>query len=344
MKLEIINPVNSPQWDDLLVTMNDYSFFHSSAWAKVLFASYQYSPVYFTLTDGGKLLAMLPVMEVNSFLTGRRGVSLAFADYCEPIAEGQDEFRALLDCVIDYGKKAGWKYLELRGGERFLADMPASDSYLVHTLDLCPDEQQQLAQFRDSTRRNIRNATMDGVQAEVSTTLESVGKYYELHCITRKRHGLPPQPFYFFRNIHDYIISRNNGVVVLASYDNRIIAGAVYFRLGSKALYKFGASDKKYQHLRANNLVMWEALKWHALAGCTTFCFGRTDQENEGLSRFKNGWGTVQKTFNYYRYDLKREAFLNNTGQGQSICKKIVSKMPDTVVKSAGRLLYRHMG
>lgn len=344
MKLEIINPIDRSDWDDLLLATNDYSFFHASSWAEVLCASYRYRPVYFSLTEGGEMRALLPVVEVDSILTGRRGVSLAFADYCEPIAESPEEFRFLLDRAIEYGKKAGWKYLEIRGGEKFLAAGPASMSYLGHALPLCDSEQQLLARFKDSTRRNIRKAALEGVQVQVCTTLQSVRDFYELHCLTRKGHGVPPQPFHFFRAIHDHIIARNRGNVVLASYDDRIVAGAVYFRIGTKALYKFGASDKKYQHLRANNLVMWEAIKWHASAGCTTFCFGRTDRENDGLNRFKDGWGSERKTLNYYRYDLKKEAFVGNVGQGQSVCRKLFGKMPDAVMRSAGQLLYRHMG
>lgn len=344
MKLEILNPVDHPEWDDLLMAANDHSFFHSSAWAKVLCASYQYRPAYFSLSVGGKLRAMLPVMEVDSHLTGRRGVSLAFSDYCDPMAEGQEEFRMLLDRAIKYGKQAGWKYLEIRGGEKFLTDAPTSASFLGHTLTLCDNEQQLLTCFRNSTRRNIRKAIQEGVQTQVCTTLHSVEQFYELHCLTRRGHGIPPQPFHFFRNIHDHIISKNLGVVVLATCNNRVIAGAVYFRLGNKALYKFGASDKNYQHLRANNLVMWEAIRWHAREGCTKFCFGRTDRENEGLSQFKNGWGTEQTTLNYYRYDLKKDAFVGDIGRGPSICVELLKKMPDALMRSAGQLLYKHMG
>ena len=50
------------------------------------------------------------------------------------------------------------------------------------------------------------------------------------------------------------MISIENGFVALASYSNRVVAGAVFFHFGSKAIYKYGASDRNYQHLRANNL------------------------------------------------------------------------------------------
>jgi hypothetical protein len=70
MTLQIINPITYPGWDDLLLSTPDCSFFHSSAWARVLAESYSYTPKYFTMMDDGRLVALIPVMEVNSFLTG----------------------------------------------------------------------------------------------------------------------------------------------------------------------------------------------------------------------------------------------------------------------------------
>jgi hypothetical protein len=45
--MEIIDPTNFPNWDELLLSTPGYSFFHSSAWARVLKDSYGYTPWYF---------------------------------------------------------------------------------------------------------------------------------------------------------------------------------------------------------------------------------------------------------------------------------------------------------
>ena len=48
-------------------------------------------------------------MEVKSVLTGLRGVSLPFTDYCDPIAKEDNQFEGLLDSVIEFGKRRRWK-------------------------------------------------------------------------------------------------------------------------------------------------------------------------------------------------------------------------------------------
>ena len=82
-----------------------------------------------------------------------------------------------------------------------------------------------------------------------SLSAQSIKEFYRMNCLTRRRHGLPPQPVSFFENIHNYIIKQNMGIVVLASYRKKVISGAIYFHFGKKAFYKYGASNLNYQNL-----------------------------------------------------------------------------------------------
>jgi len=344
MDIQIINPITYPGWDDLVVSHPDYSFFHSSAWARVLFESYHYTPKYFTIINDGKLLALIPVMEVNSFLTGKRGVSLPFTDYCKPIIANGISFQNLLEHIIENGKKCGWKSLELRSSSDLLPSTMPSITYLGHTLGLDNGEQEVFSNFRDSTKRNAQKAVKEGVEVKIDHSLESVKEFYRLNCMTRKQHGLPPQPFHFFKKIYDHVISRNLGFVILASYSGKNIAGAVYFHFGEKAVYKYGASDKKFQHLRANNLVMWEAIQWYSQNGYKNLCFGRTERENQGLIQFKSGWGTTEQQINYYRYDLNKGSFVPGSSKVTGFHNKIFRNLPLPLLKRVGSVLYKHVG
>ena len=107
----------------------------------------------------------------------------------------------------------------------------------------------------------------------------------------------------FFLNIYEHIINRGLGFIVLAQHGPRPIAAAIFFRFGRNALYKYGASDKRFQALRANNLVMWEGIQFLARNGAEKLHFGRTEQENEGLRRFKLSWNTQEETIDYFRVD-----------------------------------------
>lgn len=342
MNIQIINPTEYPQWDDLLLPNHRSSFFLTAAWAKVLSESYNYKPLYFAVVDNGKLNSLVPLMEIKSLLTGKRGVSLPFTDECPCIFAGKDYYTAVMEGLIKYGKQAEWKHIELRWPCRYFSKQPFCSSYLTHSLDLTQGEKNIFKNFRGSNRRNIKKAQKERMHVNISNSLESLKNFYRLNCKTRKLHGLPPQPWHFFEKIFKYIISSNKGVVIIVSNKKKSIAGAVYFHFKGKAIYKYGASERAFQHLRPNNLVMWEAIKWYARQGYETLSLGRTETENKGLLQFKRGWDTKEEKLHYYKYDLKKEYFVKNNKVKSSY--NLFRIMPLNLLRFTGNVLYRHVG
>ena len=340
----LINPLEEENWNNLLISTPGCSFFHTSNWADVLSKSYNYTPFYLCARKENTFISLLPVMEVNSALTGRRGVCLPFTDTCEPIAENAQQFQKLFDQAVSLGKKQKWKYLEIRGGEKYLSAEQPAEFFHGHKLDLSSGQQQLFLNLRDSTQRNIKKAQNENINVTISTSPQSMKDFYRLNTRTRREHGLPPQPFHFFRNLHELIIKKDLGFIVTASVNNIVIAANVYLNFGKEVIYKYGASDKAFQHLRANNLVMWEAIKWSADHGFEKLCFGRTEPENKGLMQFKAGWGVKPYQIYYYRYDLQKNVFTSDSSDINPLFKKIFSKLPLPVLEMLGRILYRHMG
>jgi hypothetical protein len=343
MNLQIINPIDYPGWDDLLLSSCDESFFHTSAWASVLAESYSYRPLYFTQISDNRISILFTVMAVNSFLTGKRGVCLPFTDFCSPIITDAETFKAAIKHIINYGRNAGWKYIDFRGGAEHMQDAVPSLSHYAHDLDLKQDEKQLFDNLRDNTRRNIKKAFKEGLEVRLENSFESVKEFFRLNCMTRKRHGLPPQPYRFFKKIYEHVISKKKGFVSLAVHKEKIIAGAVFFHFGKEAIYKYGASDMGYSHLRPNNLVMWEAIKWYLNNGFENFSFGITEPENEGLLQFKRSWGAKEKMINYYKYNIGKAAFEKDEFRGRT-SYTFFQKMPLPLLKLTGALIYRHFG
>ena len=340
---KVVNPLDLPGWDDILATYPFFSFFLTTSWARVLSEAYRYRPQYFVPANG-KFEAIIPMMEIRSLLTGKRGVSLPFTDYFAPMCATDPVEDDGIISVIRHGKASGWKYIEIRNSVVFPDSVPVFSTYLGHILDLSGTEESIYASFRNSTRRNIQKAIKDGVTVAGFKTEESIREFYRLNCMTRKEHGLPPQPILFFNKLYEHVISKDWGFVVLASYNGVNIAGVVCLHSGRNVIYKYGASDKKYQHLRANNLAMWEAIRMSIQLGCKNFSFGRTEPDNHGLMQFKSGWGTQEHTIRYYRYDLKTDNFIRGNPYGHSFYNRIFKHTPIPLSKVVGEILYRHVG
>ncbi|MFZ5877410.1 MAG: lipid II:glycine glycyltransferase FemX [Nitrospirota bacterium] len=313
----------------------------------MLHETYGYRPAYFTAMSAGNIAVSVPCMEIKSILTGERAVSLPFTDHCEPLIDdgySENDFLDVVDAIIAHGKHAGWKSVELRCGERLSRETPRLATYYHHVIDVSGSAEQLLSGLRESTRRNINKAINEGVRVEVSGTMESVRAFYRLNCVTRRDHGLPPQPFRFFEKLHEHALSHGRGFVALASVRDTCVAGAVFLRFGDTAIYKYGASDKSVQHLRANNLVMWEAIKWCSERGARSVCLGRTEPENNGLLQFKRGWGARERGIPYYKYDVRRERFVSESPGLLDGPKKLIHRMPIPLLRVAGSVFYRHIG
>jgi hypothetical protein len=335
--LQPVNPLEHPDWDVPLTRRPDFSFFHGAAWTKVLVATYGFTPTWFAAAN-----SWLPLMAVDSWLTGRRGLALPFTDHCEPLCDSEKDFQPLFDAAVKFGKARGWKSIELRGGRNFLGEVPASLSFYGHSLELAADERQMFGKMDGSARQAVRKAEKDGVTVEVSQSKEAVRDFYVLQCQTRKRHGLPPQPLGFFLNIWRHILSQNQGVVVLAGADGEKIAGAVYFFLGGRAIYKYGASDLRRQHLRPNHLVMWTAMKWLARNGATSLHLGKTSLANEGLRKFKLNLGAAEQRIEYVKFDLRADRFVTEADGIAGWHNRVFRVLPVFLSRRAGELLYKH--
>ncbi|HEX5397509.1 MAG TPA: GNAT family N-acetyltransferase [Verrucomicrobiae bacterium] len=337
-----VNPSDCSDWDALVAAHPQGSIFHTTAWAKTLQQSYDFKPVYFMAGEAGGRSSMLPLMEVDSWLTGRRGVALPYTDDCEPLYSDAGAMRSLTEASLKFGRARKWKSVEWRGGRGLFNGAPAALAYYGHALDLDPDEGRMFSRLDSSVRRAVRKAEKSGVTVNISQSLQAMKSFYALHCQTRRKHGLPPQPFSFFQNIFEHLLSKKLGMIAIASRREQPVAASVYFQLGARAVYKYGASDEAFQHLRGANLVMWEAIKWHARHGATVLHFGRTSLNNEGLRRFKLGWGAAEQRIEYVKYDLRKERFVTGTDEATGWHNGIFRRLPLRMSRLIGAALYRH--
>ena len=150
-----VNPLEDPLWDTKLAACPGATFFHGSAWARVLHDTYGFQPVYFTLGGPERIDALLPLMEVNSWLTGRRGIGLPFTDECAPLCPDAGGFAPLYACALAHARSRNWKYLECRGGRSLFGDVPASTSFYDHLLDLRGGEAALFARTEASRLRRM---------------------------------------------------------------------------------------------------------------------------------------------------------------------------------------------
>lgn len=341
--LRISSPEAKGNWDELLIHTPNAGFFHSYAWAKVLSEAYNYNPYYVYISDERCFQALIPVMDVSSFLTGRRGVGLPFSDFSPVLYISEDAFSNAWQTLLELADNLGWKSIEFRG------EIPQKDNiavwqwFYLHSLKLDKQVEPE-KKYRPSTRRNISRAKKNGIKITISHNSESLLRFQKLNALTRKRHGLPPQPSKFFRAFHRNVLRQGKGTVFEAWVKDTCIAAAVFVNFGEQVIYKYGASKFSTRTLRPNDLIFDKAIHFFSEAGFGELHFGRTDPPHGGLRRYKMNFGCEEKIVRYYKYDLKSKKFLQSTSTKLAFAEKVFRRLPIPVLKLAGQLLYRHVG
>jgi len=343
-RIRFFDPIFSPdEWDSLVKQHPESQIFHSAAWARILSLAYRHSPYYLAAFGDSGIESIFPAMEIASRITGRRGVSLPFSDACPPLHFTDPAPGTALDGLLKIGYERDWRFLRVSMPATGADSSSTSASCYCHWLDLSRPQGDLLARCTGSVRRAIRKAQDGGVAIKPETSSEALRSFYNLHCQTRRRHGIPPQPWKFFDSIYRELILPGKGFIFTAQKDFRTIAAAVFLLWQDKVFYKFAASDLASQHMRPNNLIIWEAIRFFAARGIQKLHFGRTDLTDLGLRRFKLGWGSKEETLQYRKFDFHSRRWSVIKPWASGTHNEIFHRMPLFMNRLAGAVIYPHL-
>jgi hypothetical protein len=346
-----IEPLQDHRWDEFVRRHPRASLFHCSAWLEALSRTYRYKPVAYTTSPAGRSLENgIVFCEVESWLTGRRLVSLPFSDHCEPLVDSEEDMDAITVALEQEFLQGGWHYLEMRPLRSFdiaTSLRRATVPYTLHQLDLGPDI---LTLFRNchksSTQRKILRAEREGLRYAEGSSKKLLEDFYRLHTITRKRHRRPPQPREWFLNLIDGFGDALK--IRTALKGNQTVAAVVTIRHKDTMVYKYGGSDPRFNHLGGMHLLLWGAIQEAKAAGLRSFDFGRTEAGQHGLITFKKRWGTKQSSLIYSRYAASENTshiFESSALNWKSrAARYLLARMQPSLLSLAGRALYRHVG
>lgn len=334
--------LDDPRWWAFVEHQPQAAIFHHPAWSGLLAQTYGYTPfVVARLDDQQQVIAGLPLMAIDSRLTGRRWVGLPFSDYCPPLYQDPGDLAALCDWLV--GQVAGRQTprIEARWAlpdSRFQAAAP----YVLHQLDLRGGLGAVSARLKRTHRQNIHTAQERGVRVERSRSLEDMRRFYALQVETRRRQGVPVQPWKYFERLAASLFAQDLGCLWLAYRGEECLAGLVLLHWQGAATAKYAASRPDAWNLRSNNLLFWSAIQWSCEQGYTRFDFGRTEAANQGLRRYKDGWGAVETPLSYSSLARGTAPRLDGQPGLPAWAQAIFRKSPAWVCRLAGALLYPH--
>jgi len=343
-----IDPLTDARWRRFIDRHPRASVFHTPQWLECLRRTYDYEPVAFASTPADQELQDgLLFCRVESWLTGRRLVSVPFSDHCDHLVQDEAVLPALLKEVEEQNTNHRAKYIELRpltphsDGLLASAGFQISGRFYHHMMDLRPGPDTLYIHFhKDCIQRKIRRAEREGLEYRDGRSQELLKDFYFMMLRTRRRHRLVPQPFAWFRNMADCL---GDSMQVRAAYhESRPVAAIITLTEKSRMVYKYGCSDERFSALGGTQMLFWRAIREACSSGLLEFDLGRTECDNAGLVAFKERWGATRRELAYWRRPPTRALV-----QGWN-CWRILSTAlafaPLRALQLAGTILYRHAG
>lgn len=182
-------------------------------------------------------------------------------------------------------------------------------------IDLTPSEEDLMKSFTSKTRYNIRLSEKKGVKIREDNSDIAFKKYLDLTRETTQRQGFYAHTEKYHRLMWNILKSAGIAHLMTATYQGNIITTWILFAWKDFLYYPYGASTEANKEVMANNLMMWEAIKFGKKLGLSTFdLWGR--EEGKGFTKFKEGYnpevieflGTWDLVINKPIYEIYRIA------------------------------------
>jgi lipid II:glycine glycyltransferase (peptidoglycan interpeptide bridge formation enzyme) len=163
-------------------------------------------------------------------------------------------------------------------------------------IDLTKSEEQLLAAMKSKFRYNVKLGLKHDVKVTFRTDDAALEIFFKLFFQTvgkQKYFGRNPE---YYRQIWRTLQQKNQVMIAIASYNNQPLSAWMLFKDEEVLYYPYGGSSNEHREVMANNVLVWEIVRWAKLQGFKQFdLWGihkpRPDGQDDGYTRFKLGIG-----------------------------------------------------
>ncbi len=133
------------------------------------------------------------------------------------------------------------------------------------------DSEELLNSFSSKLRYGIRYAERKGVEViREDFSEEGARRLYDLMKTTSKRSSYALRSIEYYKAFWQKFNQAGAGEFYFAKFQNKVLAGAFFARVGKNSVYKDGGSLRDYAELNAPSLMLYRAMVNQYEAGCTT--------------------------------------------------------------------------
>jgi len=276
-------------WDTYIYSNPKASYTHLSGWYHVIAKSYGHRHFYLWAHEGGKVMGVLPLVQIQSILFGRSLVSLPFLDEGGICAENKEICNHLYQKALFLYDDLKADHLDFR--HRFPLELPPpySQEKVTLSLTLSPSPDEMWKRFDAKLRNQIRKSIKSGLSVSWNG-IEKINEFYDVFATNMRDLGSPVHKKEFFSLILKEF--PENSKLILIHKGNYPVGAGLCFSFKDTLLMPWASSRRDYFSFCPNFLLYWEIIKRGCEKGYRQFDFGRSTP-GSGTFRFKKQWGTT---------------------------------------------------
>ena len=340
-RLAVKDSAGAARWDAFVQGCAQASFFHLSAWQRLLREQFGHEGFFLYAERDGVIEGVLPLAENRSRLFGHALVGLPFAVYGGVAALNDEAARALEDEAQAIARRLGVEHLELRNVERRHQDWPHQDLYVTFRKAILEDEEANMLAIPRKQRAMVRKGIKNELKAEID---RDVTRFFALYADNVHRHGTPAMPRRYFQALLDAFGDAAE-VLIVTSPQGEPLSGVLSFYFRDEVLPYYAGDAVAARDLAANDFKYWELMRRACARGLKVFDYGRSKQGTGSFS-FKKNWGFEPTPLNYEYCLYKRDAVPQNNPSNAKyqLMIKAWRRLPIGVANWLGPHIVRSLG
>ncbi len=317
------------------------TFFHRAGWQRILRDVYGHDAYFLYAQDQGRILGVLPLGHVNSWLFGNALTGMPFAVYGGVAANSPEAAAALTAEAQKLAQQLGVAHLELRHVDPQNKDWPTQDLYVTFRKEILPEEEANMLAIPRKQRAMVRKGIKNGL---VSTIDTDVARFFPLYADNVHRHGTPAMPKRYFQALMDEF-GADCEVLTVSAPDGRLLSSVMSFYFRDEILPYYAGDDERARELAANDFKYWELMRRACARGLKVFDYGRSKQ-GTGSYAFKKNWGFEPRPLHYEYCLYKRDAIPQNNPSNAKYKLLIETwrRMPIWLANWLGPFIVRNLG
>ncbi|MDE2598536.1 MAG: FemAB family PEP-CTERM system-associated protein [Rhodocyclaceae bacterium] len=341
ISLHRLDPDAYAAWDAYAQAHPQATFFHRAGWQRVIHGVFAHPTFFLYAQRAGKIVGVLPLVQVNSRLFGNSLSSLPFAVYGGVLADDEAVAAALEQEAERIAARLGVTHLEYRNLAVRHADWPTQDLYVTFRREILPDEDANMQAIPRKQRAMVRKGIKNELRSDVDS---NVDRFFDLYADNVHRHGTPAFPKRYFAALLAEF-GADAEVLTVSGPDGKPLSSVLSFYFRDEVLPYYAGDHVDARDLAANDFKYWELMRRACARGLKVFDYGRSKQ-GTGSYSFKKNWGFEPQPL-YYEYRLfKRDSIPQNNPNNPKYKLMIAAwqRMPIGLANWLGPHIVRNLG